>query len=654
MAVKNNTPKHVLPEAPLLTFGAESLDFDLSSLPDRITPVSASISFAIPALTEADSDRLRAWAPGVTLQKKRNTEYLTVRVPNHAFDLILPYFASTQTAILTTPVNPRPGVYPGAPVGLASWDRVSQVLAHNGEIKSSYITDFILDYQKEAVCFAAPRVGSLFHHPTGSGKTFASIVWALLYPGAILIVTRAPTREQYARQVERFTYLRPFVCKPTNEIRKRDKWKTLEEYMAWTKESGQRPVLVVGWEALPDWATRLLAIAPNTVIFDESHTGRNKKRVESVVLPPRNAANRKEVEKKIKAQGGSIKIGEEEDDDVGFIPLENVSYYASLISRKALRRLATTATPIPDRVRGLWAQLDLLEPYCWGSHRFFALRYCDGKPGQYGGFDDAGSSNLLELSYRLQYIKHYVSSDVSRQNLPPKRREAWYIPPSQQVKTTGWKSQWKKAQASGAESQLELALEMAAAAKRPAVVARMMEHVESGHKIVGFTGRRKDCEELAEAVRSKDPSLQVWCGHGGQSQTERTKMLEEYAAHPGPCVLIGTWQTLGTGVDGLQCTDAAFFVLLPWDPGTLDQGEGRFTRHGQLRPVVIYYPIAERTADERIADILLNKLPAVEKLAADPSLAGAAEILMGKIEDTEVFARSVLVGLDDNNDDLWV
>lgn len=651
MTTKHTGPKHTLPDAPALP-PAPALDLDFNDLPDRITPVPATISFAVPLLSEAEADRLRAWAPGITLQKRRNTEYLTLRAPNHAFDLMLPYFAETQLAVLTTPVNPRPGVYPGAPVGPASWERVCRVLAHNGEIKQAYITDFILDYQREAVCFAATKAGTLFHHPTGSGKTFASIVWSLLYPGTILIVTRAPTREQYARQVERFTHLRAFVCKPANEIRKRDKWKTLAEYMAWTRENNQRAVVVVGWEALPDWASQLLPLTPNTVIFDESHTGRNKKRWEAVVVPPKDAPNRKEVEAKIKAQGGSIKPGDD-GEDTGFIPLENVSYYASEISRKAIRRLATTATPIPDRVRGLWAQLDLLEPYCWGSYRFYAIRYCDGKPGQYGGFDDSGASNLTELSYRMQYIKHYVSSEVSRKNLPAKRREAWYIPPSQQVQTTGWKSQWKKAQALGAQHQLELALEMAAAAKRPAVISRIMEHVESKHKIVAFTGRRKDCEDLAESVRSKSPGLQVWCGHGGQSQAERNKMLAEYAAHPGPCVLVGTGQALGTGVDGLQCTDAAFFVLLPYDPGSLDQWEGRFTRHGQDRPVVIYYPIAEKTADERIADILLNKLPAVEKLAHDPSLDGAAEALMGKIEDAEAFAQSVLVGLDDNNDDLW-
>ena len=643
------TAKHALPEIALPAI--PTLDFDLSA-PDRISPVHTGISFAIPLLSEAEADRLRALAPGVTLQKKRNTEYLTLRVPNHAFDLILPWFAATQTAVLTTPINPRPTVYPGQPVGSASWEAVASVLAHNGEIKPGFIDNFILDYQREAVCFAATRTGSLFHHPTGSGKTFASIVWSLLYPGAILIVTRAPTRDQYARQVERFTHLRPFVCKPSNEIRKRDKWKTLAEYTAWASENNQRPVVVVGWEALPDWASQLLALAPNSVIFDESHLGRNKKRWAAVVVPPKDAPNRKEVEAKIKAQHGSIKPGDD-GEDIGFIPLENVSYYAAEISRKAVRRLATTATPIPDRVRGLWAQLDLLEPYCWGSYRAFATRYCDGKPGQYGGFDDSGASNLTELSQRMAYIKHYVSSEVSRRNLPAKRREAWYIPPSQQVKTTGWKSQWKKAQALGAQHQLEIQLEMAAASKRSAVVARIGEHVESNHKIVAFTGRRKDCEELADALRNKHPELKVWCGHGGDSQVERNKMLAEYAAHPGPCVLVGTGQALGTGVDGLQCTDAAFFVLLPYDPGSLDQWEGRFTRHGQDRPVVIYYPIAEKTADERIADILLNKLPAVEKLAHDPSLDGAAEALMGKVEDKEAFAKQVLSGLDDNNDDLW-
>jgi len=195
---------------------------------------------------------------------------------------------------------------------------------------------------------------------------------------------------------------------------------------------------------------------------------------------------------------------------------------------------------------------------------------------------------------------------------------------------------------------LEVRLSMAASSKRRAIVRRVAEHCESSHKIVVFTARRRDCEELADAIgklkKQEKPGL-VLCGHGGHSQTERRAMLKDYIAHPGPCVLVGTGEAWGTGVDGLQCTDAAIFALLPYTPGSLDQWEGRFTRHGQDRPVTVYYPIAEGTADEHLASILLEKLPAVADLTDIGGLDGAAEALAGEIEDEDEFAASILSSL---------
>ena len=94
-------------------------------------------------------------------------------------------------------------------------------------------------------------------------------------------------------------------------------------------------------------------------------------------------------------------------------------------------------------------------------------------------------------------------------------------------------------------------------------------------------------------------------------------------------------------------TDAALFVMLPYDPGQLRQWEGRFTRRGQVRPVVIYYVIAEGTVDEHVAGILIDKLPAVATVAKDGELAEAGDVLAGFDQmDRDDFARQVLNDLD--------
>ena len=565
-----------------------------------------------------------------------------------------------------------PGMLP-APAEGFPWDDtdgapgIRAKLLKGAEVRQSYLDAWPLSYQKEAIGYAYRRFGSLLHHPTGSGKTYTAICWLCLgRPLApAVIVTRAATRVQYAREVERFTHLRAFVCKPANEVRKRDRWQSLDEYLAWCHDQRQRPVITVGWEALPQWVDALETLLHSgegaRVVFDESHKGKSKKRWEAVPMPSPESPDYAAAVSQVRARGGKVIPEDDGDGEVGLMPLRNVAESASRLSKAATHRLATTATPISDRVRDLWGQLDLLEPWAWGPYRSFAYRYCDAKPGLYGGLDDRGSSREDELERRLACVIHHVPTSVARANLPPKRRQTWYIAPSEQVAPTGgWKRVVKAATARGASALLEVRLSMAASSKRRAVLQRIGEHVESGHKVVVFTARRKDAEELGDAARKlrggSTPEA-VWCGHGGHTQAERRKMLAAYIASEGKCVLVGTGEAWGTGIDGLQCTDAAIFALLPYTPGQLDQWEGRFTRHGQDRPVTIYYPIAEGTADEHLASILLDKLPAVEALVGIDSLEGAAEALSGHEDDPDTFAAGVLAALraakedDDDIDD---
>jgi SNF2 family DNA or RNA helicase len=88
--------------------------------------------------------------------------------------------------------------------------------------------------------------------------------------------------------------------------------------------------------------------------------------------------------------------------------------------------------------------------------------------------------------------------------------------------------------------------------------------------------------------------------------------------------------------------------MLPYTPGQLRQWEGRFARLGQKRPVVIYYVIAEDTVDEHIASILIDKLPAVQRIVQDAELAEAGDILAGidTNETDQEFTDSILAQLD--------
>lgn len=516
-------------------------------------------------------------------------------------------------------------------------------LEQAGEVKP-WVLDFLTPYQRDALCFCGPRHGSLTHHPTGAGKTLTSVCWALLAPGPVVIVTRAASRVQFAGQVERFASCLAYACKPAANVRKRDRFQTLSDYLAWCREKQQRPVVVVGWESLPDQLDALLAIAPVSLVMDESHKGKSAKRWEAIPLPEGDgfaAAVRD-----IKARGGFVKPALDGGAgggpaQVGIVPRDNIAHAIMRLAQRATRRLATTATPISDRVRDLYGQLDLLEPGAWGTNSVWMHRYAAAKPGMYGGLDTTGMSNAPELAERLRYVIHHVDYTVTHAQLPRKRRESYYIAREDQCEPSGGFAKWaKEALAAGPGAVLEVQLAEAASRKRKAVLSRMEDHVNSGHKLVVFTARRRDCDELADAVRGafralvkgrdgESRKVQVWGAHGGNDQAEREQIKAEYMASEGPCVLVGTGDAWGTSIDGLQCTDAAFFVLLPYTPGQLTQWEGRFSRLGQDRPVVIYYCIAEGTVDEHVADILINKLSAVETMANDGAVDGMSGALSG-------------------------
>ena len=304
-----------------------------------------------------------------------------------------------------------------------------------------------------------------------------------------------------------------------------------------------------------------------------------------------------------------------------------------------------------NRVEDFWAQLDLLEPGSWGTRLQFVHRYCDARTNLYGGLDTSGVSNAEELVERLGNVVHRVDYLVTHAQLPAKRRESIYVTPAEQDKSgTGWAREMAAAQKRGPTAVLEVRLAEAAARKRRKAIERIETHVESGQKVVVFTGRRADCDRFADAVRKAvGKEVTVWGSHGDASPEARQKIVDDYMEHPGPCVLVGTGDAFGESLN-LQRTDAAFFVMLPYTPGQLEQWEGRFTRRGQDRPVIIYYVIAEGTVDEHVASILLDKIAGATRVANSGSLAGANEVIAGTERPEEIVA-SILAKLADSPDD---
>jgi len=561
-------------------------------------------------------------------------------VPYHAIELfgqrLTQHGVAFQSASWSrTPPEPVP------------WEKVEATFRAGGEVREFVLDGFLTQYQKEAIEFAFDRDGSHFWHATGAGKTLTAILFALLRPGPVVVVTRAAARQQYGREISRFTTCEPYVIRPVSELKK--KAKRLEQYL---DEKRDRHVIVIAWENLAQYADTLIALRPSCVVFDEAHLGKSSKRYESIPLAELSGDAQADMqlivqqESDARAKGGFI--SDKDGVRVMIVPLDNIAMASARIARSAARRCATTATPVKDRVRDLWAQLDIVEPDAWGNSTCWLNRYADRKPGTYGGFDTTGSSNLEELAARLKSVVHQIPYTTTHRQLPPKRRQSVYVSPADQAKPSGgFAAEMKAASARGATAVLEVKLAEAASRKRNAVMGIIEDHVYAGGKVVIFTGRRKDCETLGEQVKKceavKKTSCPVWVAHGATSATLRQEIVDDYMAATTAAVLVATGDSFGESLN-MQDTDAALFVMLPYTPGQVRQWEGRFCRLGQKRPVTIYYVIAEGTVDEHVADILIRKLPAVEKIAKDEELAAAKDVIAGFDTgvDDDTFANGLL------------
>ena len=443
-----------------------------------------------------------------------------------------------------------------------------------------WIGEFLMLHQKSALAHTLRRPASNIWAPPGSGKTLCGLVW-LCAAGVNfkLVVTRAIARGTWREEIRKYTSLRPVLV-------------TGQDAQPFQPEADS--VYITAWETLIHWGPVLSMMGIDSLVMDEIHCAKNPKRVFAIL----GADGQKQWRSR-----------------------ENISSNAAELSRNSKRRLGLTATPIPNRPRDLWAQLDLIEPWQWGTFHTFGVRYCGGFEDTYGWKYD-GLSNEGELNGRLSLVKHKTSQKAVAANLPPKRRQVVHLTHEEQNRPAGgFKRDIQRASRFGNQEGLfELYLMEAATRKRKYVIERAAEAARCGQKVTIFTGRRKDCEELAEKIQKhflkEKLSARVWWAHGGLTTDRRDEIRGEYMGHNGAGVLIATGDSMGESIN-LQRTDLALIIMLPWTPRQIRQWEGRFVRLGGDRPVLISYIIAVGTVDEDVSEVLLDKLPAVGAVAED-------------------------------------
>jgi SNF2 family DNA or RNA helicase len=149
-------------------------------------------------------------------------------------------------------------------------------------------------------------------------------------------------------------------------------------------------------------------------------------------------------------------------------------------------------------------------------------------------------------------------------------------------------------------------------------------------KVVVFSQYVRTITWLQERL----PGASVSVLHGGMSAQERDAAVKTFEENPGPRVIL---ISLRAGGVGLNLNSASLVVLFDrwWNPAVEQQAIARAHRFGKDRPLQVVRFLIEDTVEERIDQIIDNKLQLVEA-----SLDSVATIEVGRLTIEDL--RSIL------------
>lgn len=442
------------------------------------------------------------------------------------------------------------------------------------------------DYQLTGADFLKIRKQALLADVPGVGKTGTAIRAADLVGAAnILVVAPASVRIQWSREFERFSPL----DRPLQVVMPGDTPNT----------SG---VVILFYDAAVKHLDLLLSVQWDVLIIDEAH-----------YLKSRYIVSKHTSGYRTRALYGSGKR------------------YAGLIT-KATRTWRLTGTPALNHAGELWTHVKSAGLTDW-PYQDWLYHFCEGFDSEHG-FRFTKHRHTEELQkllapFMLRRTKAEVQPDLhepmfeaitvprSDAALPPEL--AALIPQLDQADT-----QLQEALSSGSPSDQLSTLESMASslatlrrytamAKLPAIAEQIEEDLTTNQipKLVVFAIHKIGVRWLAEKLAKFHP-LTI---SGDTSAEKRQPNIDRFQSDPSVRLIIGNIAAMGTGVDGLQnVCDEAIFVELDWVPSSNAQAIMRLCRIGQKNPVRARVYSLYGSVDERVQDVLTDKVRELAKI----------------------------------------
>lgn len=322
--------------------------------------------------------------------------------------------------------------------------------------------------------------------------------------------------------------------------------------------------------------------------------------------------------------------------------------------------IVVTGTPVLNHAYELWQYLHMLEPrkypafWTWADHNFrieivmfkgnrFPTRIIHGfRPGR----ETIVRQQLSKLMIQRPIEELFADAAwtvptedvVIPVTLTPKERKAY-----DRLVEHGWAQlDLEKVITDNALALTTRLLQMSSewgtldaqmpdGAKVVAGAELIANLVERDEQVVVFVNYQITANRLVDRLRVAGVSAQPF--HGGIDLALREQQLVDF--QKGDLnVIVGTIDSLGEGVDGLQYASSTIvFVDRKWTHAKNDQAIGRLRRSGQGKRVAVYHIYATDTIDAGVVSACIRKANVVESLAGRP----LKDVLYGKhfeIEET--------------------
>lgn len=307
-------------------------------------------------------------------------------------------------------------------------------------------------------------------------------------------------------------------------------------------------------------------------------------------------------------------------DEAHFLKNPKAKRTKHILAKNGLRNKcgsihAVSGTPITARPMDLFPLIKTLDHGAidYMTSFSYGLEYCAGWESPWG-WDFKGASNLKKLGTKLRakFLLRRKKEDVLKQ-LPAKMINVLKFAPNNEGRAILRKlstfnpnleldapdspefQQMSECRAALGLTKIDLAIDY---------IKVLLEG--GAKKLVVFAHHIPVMDALYEALVKdlKVETLRIIGGMNGEQKFAAQEMFQNSKARQ---IMLVSVQAGGYGLT-LTAASQAVFVEYPWNPSDLDQAMDRLHRIGQMNSVVVDFLVYEKTLDERILEVNLEKI----------------------------------------------